>query len=1433
MDPLDQAKAKVQRARSRLRRFFLRHVPLAMGSLFLLSVVVVVGLYLFASSEGFQNRVRRRLEADLSAATGGRVEIASFHWQLLKLEAEAEGVVIHGTEAADEAPYARIDKLQVHISVLGLISPDVRLRDLEIEKPALHLIVYSDGATNQPRPHTKQSSKPVLDQFFDLKAGHINISEGVLDYDNRAARFDVQRRMIPLDFAADDLSMRLSYVGGGLGQRAPEHYHVELGAKDLKLARGSGKAREPEVHGQMQATLDLMRSSATLTQLKVSSGSGRNEHVLEVSGTLDDFTHPRWQAKGQGELDMALIEPATGYPSSPEGIARLSLIGKGAAGRFAVDGSAHVDGGSYIGTGVTARGITLDARVHADEGRLLIDNVVARFKSGGQMEGTVDLRHWILPSADEPKLAASVMKATHQEAERRSTPSGPVIVQAPRQTIPVDGKVTAKFENLSLDTLLDMVSQPPFQRLGMDALLNGNADAAWQKGDNDTVMVSTRLMLSPAGRGQGELPTHGNIDAVYSQKDGTVELHQLQLSLPQSTVEASGRLGAYPMTGATSLTLNFHSQRLEEFDTVLRDLRLERAGRAGAEALPIKLAGQAEFSGTWTGSLLAPRIGGNLKATQVALEMPSRENEAARFVNFDEIDATGGYSPERISVDHAILSRGAARLTVNGTLDAAEAVTSGGDVRALPGRRIQIRGTQLTYNRNAVLQGKVQATKIGIEDLQPFFPDQLPATGTIDAALEVHGPLGNVSGSGNADLVNGSLYDQPMSRLHVQGELESTLLKFTALNMSTAGGTIAGSGSYDYHAKQFNLKAQGSTLEIAQFTWLKNQGTSVTGKAMVTLSGSGSTDDPRVDGHATVSRLTIGGEALGSLEATAHTENHALRYDVQTVLAGAELNLHGQTELHGDYNSTDQLTFTKFDVGALLKLAHVEGLNGQSALAGNVTIAGPLKKLDELHGEARLQELAVTLEGVHLASEGGAHATLEGGRIHLDPMHVTGESTDLRAQGTLALTGDKRLDIAANGSINLKLAETLDPDLTASGTTTFQIEAHGTMQNPGLRGRVDVENGMLSLEDLPNGLSQLKGTLEFNQNRLEVRSLTAMTGGGQLSVGGSLTYQHGLYADLTVTGKGVRIRYPEGVSSLADATLQLQGPETNLLLSGNMLITRFAMSPDLDLAALAAQATSKVEAVAPPNAPSNHVRLDVHLVSSPQLSFQNAFAKLAGDVDLRLRGTLASPSLLGRVSITEGNAVIAGTQYELERGDITLTNPVRIEPIIDLTATAHVEDYDITLGLHGSLEKMNVSYRSDPPLPESDVVSLLALGHTQDQERLYTQQQEQQFSNSSTDALLGGALNATVSSRVQKLFGAGSVKVDPVYLGAFGNSTSRVTVQEQLGKILTLTYATDVNTTGQQLLQAEVAINKHVSLVVARDESGVFSMVVKASRRYK
>jgi translocation and assembly module TamB len=1429
MPPFQDEIPKPARKR-RLRRFFLRHLPLSIAGGAVLLIVLAFGLYIWASSAQFENMVRKHLIRDIEAATGGRVEIASFHWNLFSLEAEADGLAVHGLEAPGEAPYARAERLRVQVSVLGFFSPKIQLRYLEIFKPQLHLIVYPDGSTNQPAPRKqKKTAKPVIDSLFDLKASQVEVEQGVFEYDDRASDFDFQERRIPFNFAVSDLSLRMIYQPGAAATQ--ESYRIEAGARDLNLSRGPsskpGKAQPQPVQGFVQATLDLTRTAATLRSLRITARSrGVKDRTLEISGSLEDFAHPHWQAKAAGDLDLRLLEPITGYPYAPEGLARLDLAGAGQVGTFRADGVVHVDGGSYIGTGVVATGVGLDAHLHADPKQLQLTAVVARLRQGGQIDFDLLLDHWLptLPGAATIEPAGPTAATTHssrsQNALSVKSPQPPDAI-----TLPVNGKVKASFRDVALDTILGMVCNPPFQHLGFDTRLNGPATALWVNGDTRTLSVDALLKLTPPAQpGQGKVPASGLIDATYTQRDGAVDLRELEFDTPASQLEAHGHLGAYPLNSASGFAIEFHSQDLGEFDTVLRDLGLTRNGNSGVAALPVAVAGRADFlHGFWSGSLRDPHLIGSLKATQLTFELPAISGVNSgqpQFVHLDSIDAAGSYSAARVEISQGLLRRGKTEIDLSGSLAATVAGTARGPARTP------------SFDSDSMLHLRLRAAQVGVDDLKPFTGQKLPFEGALDAQVQVDGPIHALNGSGWVELNKGSVFGEPIARLRAQGNIANQAINLTSLTVSEEAGKITATGSYDLKTHRFQVDSKGSGIDVARIEALRSKGLTVSGKLGFTVRGSGTFDDPRLEAHATLPGLALSGEPLGGLELDARTANRIVTYDLATRIEAAELTAHGQTALSGDYATQARVEFSRFNIGALLKLAHMHGLNGESALAGTVTLEGPLAHLSELRGEARLQELAVTVSGVHLKSDGGVHATLDHALIHLDPLHVTGEETDLHAQGTLSLKDKRQLDFSANGAINLKIAETLDPDLTARGNTTFEVEAHGPLMNPGLRGRVDFQDGALSLEDLPNGLSQLHGTLEFNQNRLEVKNFTAMTGGGQLTLAGYLAYQNGLYGDLTATGTGIRIRYPAGVSALADASLHLQGPQNNLLLSGDVLITRFTVSPDLDLAALAAQ-TSTIQTIAPPDAPSNHIRLDVHIASSPQLNFQNAYAKLAGNVDLRLRGTVATPSLLGRVSITEGSGIIAGTRYELQRGDIFFTNPVRIQPSIDLNATARVEDYDITLGLHGTPEKMAVTYRSDPPLPEADVVALLALGRTENQQRLYTQQQQQALANPTTDSLLGGALNATVSSRVQKLFGAGSVKVDPNYLGALGNSTSRIIVEEQLGRNLTLTYATNVNTTSQQLIQAEIAINRHVSLQLARDESGVFSMVVKTTRRYR
>ena len=326
------------------RRSYLRKILWLGGGTAAILIVLVVGICFWANSSWCENLIREQLVARLETMTGGRVEIASFHWHPFDLEAEANGLVIHGREAPGETPYAQVGQLHVRISVLGLWSPRILLRNLEIVHPSFHLIVYPDGSTNQPQPRNPaKSGKSALDTFFDLKADHVAVEEGILDYENRASSFDFQNRFTRLDFAANDVSLRLSYVAPK--NQDPESYRIEAGARDLTIVRGQAAHPSAETaEGFMQATLDLTRNAVYLRSLRLTSRSKRNgNRTLDVSGALKDFARPQWEGKAKGELDMSLMEPITGYPDTPEGIARVDLDGRGT--EWAVSSRRHCSHG--------------------------------------------------------------------------------------------------------------------------------------------------------------------------------------------------------------------------------------------------------------------------------------------------------------------------------------------------------------------------------------------------------------------------------------------------------------------------------------------------------------------------------------------------------------------------------------------------------------------------------------------------------------------------------------------------------------------------------------------------------------------------------------------------------------------------------------------------------------------------------------------------------------------------------------------------------------------------------------------------------------------------------------------------------------------------------------------------------------------------------
>jgi translocation and assembly module TamB len=1346
--------------------------------------VLLAIAFWYVNTESFAEHVRAKLIDVLTTATGGRVELAKFRWHPLELEAEVDGLTIHGLEAPGEVPYAHVDALRVRAKIIDAFKAQVGLRLLRVEHPVFHLIVYPDGSTNQPVPKKKtESGQPVTDVIFDLAVNRTEVSNGVLLLNQRA---------LPFNLSANNLSVQVTY------RPQPESYLATVQVEDLTAVQG----KAPGVHSKLELNAEIARNSLKLDGLHFTSGASK----LDASGTLSDFTKLHWHIGANGTVDLREVAALAAVDGLEQGETGLQIQGEGTGvAAFDVTGNVQLKNATYRQPYLLLRGINATSSLHATQDMVALPDVRVRLRQGGGANADAKLTNYMQLAA---KSAAQQQAAIH-----------------------------ARIFGIRPETVFEIIAMEKYENLGFDTQADGRADVWWKGSPNDLMASANVTLAPPRPPTPNEVPVTGAVDASFALRGGRLDARHIEAHTPASSLNVTGQAAFIPMTRPSALNVDFTTSNLNEFDRALIVFGVKANGKRGVAALPVQLHGEAAFQGTVTGSLLNPDVKGHASAknfatiidtaaethppaqpaTPVSAEPPHPPppSEGTRqTVQWDDLEVDAEYSPALISVSKLSLTR------------LKTSIHASGQLHAIKGRR-----GKLLYNENSALSADAHISDASVSDLLSIAGQNLPVTGTVNLHAHAGGALNALNGGGHLSVADGAIYGEPYKSLNTDLKFAGESVGVTNLVFVQDGGHITGDADYNIQTKSLRGDVLGKDFELAHIQRLQSGRDQFGGALTFDLHASGTTDAPQLNGKLALANLTLNGQTAGDVNANLHTTGHTLFLDANATLAEAKFQAAGQMQLAGEYPVQAKLNFSQLDFAPVLALLNVNGVRGNSQLMGVVNVSGPAKTPRLLDGTAEIDQFRVTLQGMPLTSKGPIRASLNDGVVKLEPLEIDAEDTNLLGSGTADLMGDGGLNATVHGAINARLAQTFSPEISSSGRVTFNFTAQGPLKKPDMEGSLNFNDVNLAYQQIPNGISHLNGAMVFNQDRLELRNVVGTTGGGTLTLGGFLIYQQGVYGDVTVALKDTRFRYA-GLSSSADAKLRLQGTQNSMQLSGNVQITRFLVGPNVDFAALTGGSTA-VSPPPDPNAFGNKVRLDVHITSAPQMDFQNSFAQIAGSVNLRIRGTVSQPAVLGRINITDGKATYNGTTYQLQHGDIFFTNPVKIEPVIDLDATTRVEEYDVTIGLHGTASKLTPTFRSEPPLPEADVFSLLAQGRTQEEQSIYSTQQAAAGVNGTTNALLSGALNATVSNRISKLFGVGSVKIDPTYTGSLGQSSARITVSQNIGQQVVLTYATSVNSTTQQLIQAQVNLTPTFSVTAVRDEADVFSLVFKVHRRYR
>jgi len=368
--------------------------------------------------------------------------------------------------------------------------------------------------------------------------------------------------------------------------------------------------------------------------------------------------------------------------------------------------------------------------------------------------------------------------------------------------------------------------------------------------------------------------------------------------------------------------------------------------------------------------------------------------------------------------------------------------------------------------------------------------------------------------------------------------------------------------------------------------------------------------------------------------------------------------------------------------------------------------------------------------------------------------------------------------------------------------------------------------------DFPTGLSNLNGDLVFDANRLFFENLSGEAGGGVLYLSGSANYSDKpLRYDITARTDRLRIRYPEGMSWLMGGSLRLTGTLDGGLVTGKVQVKRVTLTQGLESAGVLTSSPSGGTS----SSFLRNLQFDVEATSTPDSRMEWPGAHLEADANLRVRGTAEHPIMLGHIHVVSGELYFHGNRYRVARGDLNFANPFRLDPVINVEATTTVQQYEITLNFSGQSSKMSLSYRSDPPLPGNDIITLLALGQP-GSESVVRSGGQGGGGNAGASALLSEAISSQVGGRVERLFGITRFRVDPglTTVGTNGsgqNAAARVTVEQQVTPNLTVTYVSNVSSTQQQVIQVEYNVTRTISVVALRDQNGTFGIDIKFKKR--
>jgi hypothetical protein len=990
---------------------------------------------------------------------------------------------------------------------------------------------------------------------------------------------------------------------------------------------------------------------------------------------------------------------------------------------------------------------------------------VPRFSTWLSYDGTSGL---VMRDLDVDALGGSAFLAVDVPPTKTSRP---VHVRGPVQEVDGEGALGMLFG---------------WGRMGLGTAVSGDVDVRWPK--TDKRLISGRVDADLTARAQGRTPLEGRLE--WSAEDGVQTWERAEVRTPTLGAQVSGRVdvdhrAALSIDGSTS-------------DLAATDNLLARVRRAvgNAQAYPVGVSGVASFRGIWTGTTSLPVFEGRLQGRDIEYS----------DILWGDVDWVGTFDTGAESLDS----------------------------RSLVARKeeAEVRWTGRTetgwYGVRDAIDGQVRLDGWPVADVARFLEWENEATGVVSGQASARGRRSAPEGEARVTARGGRYLQVRYDKAEIEARWGDGVAEVVSGLVELGGGAVSFQGSL-FEDGVYDGSARMDEVDLGALVPPPAPELAFAGPLSGDLLLEGTLSRPRLRARLESPHLFVGDEGIGRLDVSLVGRGDGrLLVDGRCRSGRLDLTVSGSVDTLSPHEADLRLAGHETSVDPFIRVMKPALPKSVALVAsGDMTFTGPLMQPARVRAEGTLSELRILLPDYPIRSRGPVSLELEGGRLRLADFHLSGEGTDLTVNGGVDLLGDGPLAVTARGRADLRALSAVTRRLRGTGAARLSMDVTGTRSAPRVTGTLELYGAGVRMRGFPHGVEDLTGTVRFTESAAELDSVRGSLAGGQLTIEGQAAYSGGRLVsyDVRPSGRGLSLRYPEGLRSLLDADLRLFGDAEQQWVTGTIDVRQALYTRRYDVASELLGAGRTISPPAPSSLEEG-ARLDLQVRAPGTLRIDNNLASLTASADLSLQGTTRAPVVIGRAEIESGQVYFQGRTYVIRRGTLDFVNPDKVDPLFDIEAETQIRSYRVTLHVSGTLERMTPTLTSDPPLSSLQILALLA-GQDETEVASLTQTQarasQAQLAAAGAATLAAGGLSESVGleREAERLFGLNRFSIDPSLLrGAGSTPTARVTVGKRLSPDLNVLYSQDLRGTEERILAIEYTLSDRLSLRLTRTDPG-------------